>query len=41
MSRRGGDMERKRKLREQWYISILNTTKQGLNSREEWEKLLN
>lgn len=32
-SRRGGNMETKRKNKEQWYISVLDTVRKGLNTK--------
>lgn len=39
-SRRGCDLEKKRKLREQWYICRLNTVNKGLNTKEDWMALV-
>ncbi|XP_078515055.1 uncharacterized protein LOC144773834 [Lissotriton helveticus] len=39
-NRRGGDGDRLRKRREQWYLCYLNTIDKGLNTREDWAKCL-
>ncbi|XP_078523015.1 uncharacterized protein LOC144792032 [Lissotriton helveticus] len=40
MSKRGGNVNDKRKKREQFFMSTLNSVRSGLNSREDWEKII-
>ncbi|XP_078509911.1 uncharacterized protein LOC144769621 [Lissotriton helveticus] len=37
---RGGDLNQKRKKREQYYMSRFNSVRMGLNSREDWERII-
>lgn len=40
ISARGGDLNKKRKQREQFYMSKFKSYYHGLNSREEWDRMI-